>query len=89
MSSAGAPASEPVDARGATLGIVASRWHRSIADTLLASALLAAKDCGVDSPAVVRVAGAIEIPVVAQALADRYDAVVALGVVIRGDTPHT
>jgi 6,7-dimethyl-8-ribityllumazine synthase len=36
----------------------------------------------------VRVHGAIEIPVVAQALARKYDAVVALGVVIRGETPH-
>ena len=38
--------------------------------------------------AVVRVAGSVELPVVAQALARRYDAVVALGVVIRGETAH-
>ena len=43
---------------------------------------------GVTDPTVVRVLGAIEIPVVAQELARNHDAVVALGVVIRGATPH-
>ena len=47
-----------------------------------------AADAGVDEPTVVRVLGAIEIPVVAQELARTHDAVVALGVVIRGETPH-
>ena len=47
-----------------------------------------AADAGIDNPTVVRVLGAIEIPVVAQALAANHDAVVALGVVIRGETPH-
>jgi 6,7-dimethyl-8-ribityllumazine synthase len=48
----------------------------------------AAKACGVDHVTVARVAGAVELPVVAQAMAHRYDAAVALGVVIRGDTAH-
>ena len=43
---------------------------------------------GLAEPTVVRVLGAIEIPVVAQELARNHDAVVALGVVIRGQTPH-
>jgi len=43
---------------------------------------------GIPEPTVVRVLGAIEIPVVAQELAASHDAVVALGVVIRGETPH-
>jgi len=47
-----------------------------------------AADAGISDPTVVRVLGAIEIPVVAQALAATHDAVVALGVVIRGETPH-
>lgn len=47
-----------------------------------------ASESGVDDPTVVRVIGAIEIPVVAQELARNHDAVVALGVVIRGQTPH-
>jgi 6,7-dimethyl-8-ribityllumazine synthase len=71
-----------------SLGIVVSTWHAGICDALLDGALRAAKQLGVTEPAVVRVHGAIEIPVVAQALAAKYDAVVALGVVIRGETPH-
>lgn len=47
-----------------------------------------ATEAGIDRPTVVRVLGAIEIPVVAQALARTHDAVVALGVVIQGETPH-
>ena len=88
MSGAGAPASRPVDGKGLSLAVVATRWHEQITTALLDSAVRAARECGIDEPAVVRVAGAIELPVVAQALATHYDAVVALGVVIRGGTPH-
>ncbi|MEP7054999.1 MAG: 6,7-dimethyl-8-ribityllumazine synthase [Actinomycetota bacterium] len=88
MSRTGLPESQPFDAAGLTLAVVATRWHPRITDALVASALATAKECGIDAPVVVRVAGAVEIPVVAQALASRYDAVVALGVVIRGGTPH-
>jgi 6,7-dimethyl-8-ribityllumazine synthase len=88
MSGQGAPTARPVDARNLTLALVASRWHDRIASALLESAERTAKECGVDEPTVVRVAGAIELPVVAQALAKGHDAVVALGVVIRGGTPH-
>ncbi|MET4429883.1 6,7-dimethyl-8-ribityllumazine synthase [Mycolicibacterium sp. 624] len=88
MSGAGVPDFPVVDASGIRLAIVASTWHDRICDALLDGALRTAKDCGVESPTVVRVLGAIEIPVVAQALAAQYDAVVALGVVIRGGTPH-
>lgn len=77
-----------VDASTVSLGIVVSTWHATICDALLDGALRAAGQLGVTDPAVVRVHGAIEIPVVAQALAAKYDAVVALGVVIRGETPH-
>ena len=88
MSGSGAPASGPVDARQLSLAVVATRWHGEIADALLASALRTAAECGVAEPTVVRVAGAVELPVVVQALATTYDAVVALGVVVRGGTPH-
>jgi 6,7-dimethyl-8-ribityllumazine synthase len=71
-----------------TLAVVASTWHGTICDALLEGALKVATDAGVADPTVVRVLGAIEIPVVAQALAANHDAVVALGVVIRGQTPH-
>jgi 6,7-dimethyl-8-ribityllumazine synthase len=85
---AGVPEIPALDASGVRLGIVASTWHREICDALLAGALKVAVESGVDNPTVVRVLGAIEIPVVAQELARTYDAVIALGVVIRGQTPH-
>ncbi len=88
MSGSGAPVVEPVDAAGLTLGIVATTWHAEITDSLLARALAGARASGVAEPTVVRAPGAVELPVVAQALAERHDAVVALGVVIRGGTPH-
>jgi 6,7-dimethyl-8-ribityllumazine synthase len=71
------------------LAIVATRWHARITDSLLDSALRTAREVSLaDDPTVLRVAGAVELPVVAQALARGHDAVVALGVVIRGGTPH-
>ena len=88
MSGAGAPAARPVDAKNLTLAVVATRWHEQITGALLDSALRTAAECGVSEPTVVRVAGAVELPVVAQALANTHDAVAALGVVIRGGTPH-
>ncbi|MBK1788168.1 6,7-dimethyl-8-ribityllumazine synthase [Prauserella cavernicola] len=71
------------------LAIVATRWHAEITDSLLANALTAAGEVKLaDEPTVVRVSGAVELPVVAQELARGHDAVVALGVVIKGGTPH-
>jgi 6,7-dimethyl-8-ribityllumazine synthase len=70
------------------LAIAATRWHARISDALLDRALVAAAKAGVASPTVVRVPGAVELPVVCQGLARGHDAVVALGVVIRGGTPH-
>ncbi|CAN5470683.1 6,7-dimethyl-8-ribityllumazine synthase [soil metagenome] len=77
-----------LDASGVSLAIVASTWHDTVCNALLEGALRVARASGIDEPKVVRVLGAIEIPVVAQELARQYDAVVALGVVIRGGTPH-
>ncbi|MGK5171923.1 6,7-dimethyl-8-ribityllumazine synthase [Geodermatophilus sp. CPCC 205761] len=88
MSGQGAPEVEAVDAAGMTLGIVATTWHAEITGSLLDRAVAAAEACGIAGPTVVRAPGAVELPVVAQALAERHDAVVALGVVIRGGTPH-
>ncbi|MFF4411790.1 6,7-dimethyl-8-ribityllumazine synthase [Streptosporangium sp. NPDC001559] len=87
MSGAGRPQAEAVKASGLTVGIVAARWHEKITDQLVARAVLASADSGA-SATVIRVAGSLEIPVVAQALARRCDAVVALGAVIRGETAH-
>ena len=88
MSGEGRPAGRPVDAAGLRLAIAATRWHEEITGALLDRALAAAAACGVDGPTVVRVPGAIELPVVAAELAARHDAVACLGTVIRGGTPH-
>jgi 6,7-dimethyl-8-ribityllumazine synthase len=88
VSGEGAPEARAVDAAGLTLGIVATAWHAEITGVLLDRAVAAAVASGVPEPTVVRVPGAVELPVVAQALTERHDAVVALGVVIRGGTPH-
>ncbi len=88
MSGQGRPELSTVDAAGLSLAIAATRWHAEITDSLVDRATAAAKACGVTGPRVVRVAGAVELPVVAQELAKRYDAVVCLGAVIRGGTPH-
>ena len=85
---AGVPDIAALDASGLRLAIVASTWHKQICDALLRSACRIASEWGVRDTTVVRVRGAIEIPVVAQTLARSHDAVVALGVVIRGQTPH-
>jgi len=77
-----------VDASGLRLGIVVTRWHAELTDQMLSRAFAAAEECKVTDVVTVRVEGSVEIPVVAQALARRCDAVVALGVVIRGDTAH-
>ncbi|MGV0603755.1 6,7-dimethyl-8-ribityllumazine synthase [Mycolicibacterium sp. XJ1904] len=88
MSGTGVPDLPDIDGSGLKLAVVASTWHETICDALLDGALKVAAGAGVENPTVVRVLGAIEIPVVAQALAANHDAVVALGVVIRGETPH-
>jgi 6,7-dimethyl-8-ribityllumazine synthase len=88
MSGWGQPESGSVDAAGLRLGVVATRWHSVLVEQMLDRARAAAKECGVTSVLEARVAGSVELPVVAQALAGRCDAVVALGVVVRGDTAH-
>jgi 6,7-dimethyl-8-ribityllumazine synthase len=84
----GSPDLSSVDASGLILGIVATRWHAALVDTMLDRARAAAKECGVREVVEARVAGSVELPVVAQALARRCAAVVALGVVVRGETAH-
>lgn len=75
------------DLSGLSLGIVAASWHEEVMDGLLDGALRAAAEAGIE-PQVVRAPGSFELPVVARALAEKHDAVVALGVVVRGGTPH-
>lgn len=88
MSATGEPALDLDRADEVRLAIVASQWHETICTALLNGATGAATEAGVADLTIIRVAGAIELPVVVQALARTHDAVVALGVVIRGETPH-
>jgi 6,7-dimethyl-8-ribityllumazine synthase len=89
MSGEGRPVHEEVpDGSGLRLAIAAASWHADIVDALLERALATAGKAGVEQPTVVRVPGTVELPVVCQELARDHDAVVALGVVIRGGTPH-
>jgi 6,7-dimethyl-8-ribityllumazine synthase len=81
-----------LDGRGLKLAIVVSRFNSFITDRLLEGALDAIRRTGGDADAaqVVRVPGSWEMPVVVSELArqKRFDAVICLGAVIRGDTPH-
>ncbi|OKI66818.1 6,7-dimethyl-8-ribityllumazine synthase [Micromonospora sp. CB01531] len=87
MAGFGEPGVTSVDAAGLTVGIVAARWHGDLTDHMVDRAVAAAEACGARA-VVARVAGSVELPVVAQAMARRYDVVVALGVVVRGATAH-
>lgn len=88
MSGKGAPVLDGLEARGAKVAVVAASWHTAVMDGLLAGASRALSAAGVSAD-VVRVPGSFELPVAAARLArSGYDAVVALGVVIRGGTPH-
>jgi len=87
MTGEGAP-ELAVEAAGVRVAVVAALWHREITDALVLSATRAILAAGAEAT-VVRVPGAFELPVAAQTAAEAgFDAVVALGVVIRGGTPH-
>jgi 6,7-dimethyl-8-ribityllumazine synthase len=88
VSGTGRPDQPPLDASGLRLAVAAARWHEEITDALVARAEAAADACGAAARLVVRVAGTVELPVVAAELARHADAVVCLGAVIRGGTPH-
>jgi 6,7-dimethyl-8-ribityllumazine synthase len=89
MSGAGAPNSaEQVDGSGLSVVIVAGTWHEQITDGLIAGAERTLSASGA-AYSIVRVPGSFELPVVSKvALEAGADAVVALGVIIRGGTPH-
>jgi len=81
-----------LDGAGLRVGIVVSRFNRTVTEGLLAGALEALEKHGVaaDDIVVVRVPGAFEVPFAARRLAGAgvYDALVCLGAVVRGETPH-
>ena len=91
MSGAGSPTAalgETIDGSGLRIVIVAGQWHEVITDGLIAGAERVLTASGADYE-IVRVPGSFELPVVCKAaLESGADAVVALGVIIRGGTPH-
>jgi 6,7-dimethyl-8-ribityllumazine synthase len=89
VSGKGAPELSVKNCGDLRVAVIAAQWHQKVMDGLVDGALRALRELGIDEPTLLRVPGSFELPVVAKVLADRgYDAVVALGVVIRGGTPH-
>ncbi|HEX3335881.1 MAG TPA: 6,7-dimethyl-8-ribityllumazine synthase [Jatrophihabitans sp.] len=89
MSGEGAPTLTVEGAEGLTVVVLASQWHATVMDGLLAGARRGLRDAGVSDITELRVPGVFELPVAAaRVTTSNVDAVVALGVVIRGDTPH-
>ena len=88
MSKEGAPTIE-VDGTGLRIALIAASWHTQIMDGLLDGARRALAKAGVEDVTEVRVPGSFELPIAAATAAHAgFDAIVALGVVIRGGTPH-
>jgi len=90
MSGAGAPEAGAVDGAGdLKVVVIAAQWHTQVMDGLLDGAQRALKDSAVRDVQIIRVPGTFELPVAAARVATgAVDAIVALGVVIRGGTPH-
>ncbi|HEX3614686.1 MAG TPA: 6,7-dimethyl-8-ribityllumazine synthase [Sporichthyaceae bacterium] len=88
MSGGGAPAPKTIDGSRLRVAVVAAQWHAEVMGGLLAGAQRALVEASVAEPTVLRVPGTFELPVAARRLAASHDAVVALGVVVRGGTPH-
>lgn len=87
MAISGAPTIAPSSRPGARVAIVAASWHTTVMDGLIDGAQRALAEADVRAE-LIRVPGSFELPLVAKHAAERFDAVVALGVVIRGGTPH-
>ncbi|MCX8528730.1 MAG: 6,7-dimethyl-8-ribityllumazine synthase [Rhodoluna sp.] len=88
MSGAGAPKLH-IDASGLAVTICVTSWHTEITGGLLAGAERALQEAGNNTYSIMRVPGAFELPLAAQyAIEDGAEVVIALGVVIRGGTPH-
>jgi 6,7-dimethyl-8-ribityllumazine synthase len=90
VSGTGAPQARPVEgAQDLKIAVIASEWHTEVMDGLLDGARRAVHDAKVADITELRVPGTFELPVAASRLAGAgFDAIVALGVVIRGGTPH-
>ena len=89
MSKEGLPVLEDtLDASGLSVAVVTARWNTEICEQMRRNAVAAAREAGVEKLSEAHVMGALELPVVVQEFARTHDAVVALGCVIRGGTPH-
>jgi len=89
MSGSGAPTRQVPQVHDVRIGIVIGQWHREISDALLAGAQRACVEAGDVEVGIKWVPGSFELPLTAQWLLDSgYDAVVVLGLVLRGETPH-
>lgn len=84
---AGAPTVQ-VDGTGLRVAVVAASWHTAVMDGLVDGAVRALEQAGLPDVPVIRVPGTVELSVACARLAPSHDALVALGVVIRGGTPH-
>ncbi len=77
------------DGGGLHIGVAAATWNRSVTDRLLDGAVRRLEELGVDRITVLRVPGALELPIGVRSLVDAgCDAVVAIGTIVRGDTDH-
>jgi 6,7-dimethyl-8-ribityllumazine synthase len=94
MTTSAVPSATPApgSGQGCRVGIVAAQWHADIVDNLLSGAVETLRDAGVaaDDIVIVRVPGSYEIPVAVRVMIDaqRVDAVITLGLVVRGETAH-
>lgn len=92
MKPSGAREAAKPDCKGRRFAIVAARFYNDIADRLVDGARRGLRDCNVgdDGVSVFDVPGCFELPLACRTLidSDRFDALVALGVIIRGETPH-
>jgi 6,7-dimethyl-8-ribityllumazine synthase len=85
----GAPSLQVEQAGALSVVVIASQWHATVMDGLLAGARRALAEAGVHDVTELRVPGVFELPVAAARVAEQgADAIVTLGVVIRGGTPH-
>lgn len=77
------------DGSGLHIGIAAARWNQAITDRLVGGAVSRLRELGVEEITVLRVPGALELPLAAQKLAEAgCDGVVAIGTVVKGETDH-
>jgi 6,7-dimethyl-8-ribityllumazine synthase len=89
MSGSGSPTLQVSADEGLRVAVVAAQWHAEVVDGLLDGVRRALSDAGLGEPAtLLRVPGTFELPVAAARLAPSHDAVICLGVVVRGGTPH-